>query len=372
LIPLDNIGAPSLGRREFLRKLMLSAGLFPGYLAVQSLALPRCSGEYSELNPIPPASQGRDSAPITANNDFFVRNHFGMPRINANTWSLVVDGLTSAPLRVSYADLLLMPTIRRAVTFECAGNVSGGIGVGNAIWSGIALADVLRQAGAKSGVTTVILHGADLGDGEGLPSKTNFARAIPVEKAMDASTILAYEMNGSPLPVEHGFPLRALVGGWYGMDSVKWLTRIELSEQPFAGYFQQKQYVALSQAGSRPLTRMLVNSKFLRPSDNEQIPIKTYRLAGVAWAGERKIVKVELRISGGAWQTAKLSTSSAPMVWTAWFYDWRILSPNRYTLEVRATDDEGHTQPEHRDPGRMDAYELNTFHRITVDAVAKG
>jgi DMSO/TMAO reductase YedYZ molybdopterin-dependent catalytic subunit len=251
---------------------------------------------------------------------------------------------------------------------ECAGNASGGIGVGNAVWTGIPLADVLKQARAKASATTVILHGADSGTGEGVPANTHFARAIPFERAMDASTLLVYEMNGSPLPADHGFPLRALVAGWYGMDSVKWLTRIELTSQPFEGYFQQQYYVALQANGERrPITRMLINSKFLRPSDGEEIGAKIYRAEGVAWAGERKISKVEFRTApGNSWQPATLAAQSATLTWTSWNYDWHIPSAGKYTLEVRASDDEGKIQPDVRDPGRQDAYELNTPHRINV------
>jgi hypothetical protein len=112
---------------------------------------------------------------------------------------------------------------------------------------------------------------------------------------------------------------------------------------------------------------MRVNSKFLRPSDEEDIRLKTYRLEGVAWAGERKIAKVEVRVGpGGFWQAANLEGSPAAMVWTPWSYDWRVPGPGQYTLEVRATDDEGHAQPEARDQNRQDSYELNTPHRITV------
>jgi DMSO/TMAO reductase YedYZ molybdopterin-dependent catalytic subunit len=344
--------------------MMLSGSLLPGYLKAQAAGLRWSSGP----SLFRPSAAGEVSKePITSNLDFFVRNHFGIPRINAESWSLAVEGMVATPLKLSYSDLVLMPSVRRRLTFECAGNVSGGIGVGNAAWSGISMADLLEQVGLRSGGTTVILHGADSGEGEGLVGKEHFARAIPLEKAMDPSTLLVYEMNGSPLPVDHGFPLRALVAGWYGMDSVKWLTRIEITNQRFEGYFQQKQYIALSDQERRPLTRMRVNSKFLRPSDEEDIRLKTYRLEGVAWAGEQKIAKVEVRVGpGGLWQAANLEGSPAAMVWTPWSYDWRVPGPGQYTLEVRATDDEGHAQPETRDQNRQDAYELNTPHRITV------
>src|SRR6202165_4494453 len=117
-------------------------------------------------------------------------------------------------------------------------------------------------------------------------------------------------MNSEPLPAEHGFPLRSLVPGWYGMDSVKWLTRIEVLEQPFKGYFQDEKYVSLGAHGaSRPITFIQVNSKFLRPSEGEEIRVKRYRAEGVAWAGERKIARVEVRVGGRAWQAATVSAS---------------------------------------------------------------
>jgi len=185
---------------------------------------------------------------------------------------------------------------------------------------------------------------------------------------MDPSTLLAYEMNGEPLPEDHGFPLRAVVPGWYGMDSVKWLTRIEVLGQPFEGYFQKEEYMAVRSKGDRqPVTKMQVSSKFLRPSQSEEIHGKTYRVEGVAWAGENKVAKVEVRIGpSGTWQAANLAAPSASMIWTPWNYEWSVGQPGSYTLEVRATDDQGRTQPDVRDPDRKDSYELNTPARITV------
>lgn len=358
----------TMERREFLRGLVLSPGLIPSWVGMQSalLAGQRPGSRVFQS----PLSKEAPREWVTANGDFFVRNHFGTPQINTDSWSLVVDGLVSTPLKFSYSDILLMNSVRRPTTMECAGNISGGVGVGNAVWSGVPLADLLKQAGPKPGASTVVLHGADSGEGDDLPGNTHFARGIPLEKAADASTVLAYEMNGSPLPADHGFPLRALVGGWYGMDSVKWLNRVQISDQPFQGYFQQKHYVALRANGERRvITRMLVNSRFLRPSEGEEIHTKTYRVEGVSWAGEGKIAKVEFRTGPSeTWQAVTLATSSAPMTWTPWSSDWHVPASGKYTLEVRATDDEGHTQPDARDPDRQDAYELNTPHRITVTA----
>ena len=315
------------------------------------------------------ADDAASQSPITSSADFFIRNHFKTPTIHEEKWNLEIAGMVSKPLKLSYSDLLLGSSVRRPITLECAGNASGGSGVSSAVWSGLVLGELLKQAGLQAAATTVVFHGADSGEsGEDVPPGTHFARAIPVEKAMDPSTLLVYEMNGAPLPAEHGFPLRALVGGWYGMDSVKWLTRLEVLQEPFAGYFQRERYVALRSNGRRePITVMRVNSKFLRPSNDEEIRSKTYRVEGLAWAGERKISKVEVRFdTAGEWQPATLTALATAMEWTPWRYEWQILRAGQYSLEVRAYDDAGRVQPDVRDADRKDAYELNTPQRIDV------
>jgi DMSO/TMAO reductase YedYZ molybdopterin-dependent catalytic subunit len=316
------------------------------------------------------STQGAASRdPITSNPDFFIRNHFKTPTINEEKWNLEIAGMVSKPLKLSYSDLLLGSSVRMPITLECAGNLSGGSGVSSAVWSGLPLGELLKQAGLQAGATTVIFYGADSGDGEQVPPGTHFARAIPIEKAMDPSTLLVYEMNGVPLPTEHGFPLRALVSGWYGMDSVKWLTRVETSQEPFTGYFQRERYVAMRNDGGRqPITVMRVNSKFVRPSNEEEIRSKTYHIEGLAWAGERKISKVEVRYDTVGWRLATLAAPPLAMLWTPWSYEWQIPRAGRYTLEVRAFDDAGRVQPNVRDPQRTDAYELNTPQRISVSA----
>ena len=359
-----NKPTPGIGRREFLRNALVSGGL-----ALRYLGSPRgflLAKNLQRTTQADPSNQSTKEL-ITPNIDFFIRNHFATPKISDDAWHLEIGGLVSKPSKLSYSDLLLMPSVRRPSTLECAGNATGGAGVGTALWSGLPLGDLLQQAGVKPGATTIVFHGADSGEGEGVSPGTHFARAIPFQKAMEPATLLAYEMNGAPLPAEHGFPLRALVPGWYGMDSVKWLTRIEVLDQPFKGYFQDQKYVALNSHGApRPLTSIQVNSKFLRPSEGEEIRGKTYRAEGVAWAGERKIARVEVRVGDGAWQPANLSAPTVALLWTPWSYEWKIPTSGRYTLEVRATDDGGGVQPEVREPDRKDPYELNTPHSVNV------
>ncbi len=359
-----------VGRRQFLWRALVSGGLASSYLRGQvGTGLQNVASSPATSTS---TSAGMGNGLVTANIDFFIRNHFATPKISTDKWSLEIGGVVSRPMKLSYSDLLLISSARKSSTLECAGNRSGGGGVGTAAWSGVPLADLLKQAGLQPGATTVVFHGADSGDVEGLPAGTHYARGIPLEKALDPATLLAYEMNGEPLPADHGFPLRALVPGWYGMDSVKWLTRVEILDKPFTGYFQQEEYMSVAANGERrPVTRMLVNSKILRPSAGEEIRAKTFKVEGAAWAGERKIAKVEVRDNpGGTWQTASLGTTPVVMVWTPWSYDWHVPGTGHYVLEVRATDEDGNTQPDVRDPKRKDDYELNTPAHISVVGVA--
>jgi DMSO/TMAO reductase YedYZ molybdopterin-dependent catalytic subunit len=361
-----NRSARSVGRREFLLTAAAATGLVSRHLSGQVNS--QRTGTVADPAVDATSSNHTIGQIVTPNAEFFIRNHFRTPTISEDKWSLEIVGMVAKPIKLSYSDLLLTSSVRRPLTLECAGNPSGGAGTSTAIWSGLPLAAVLKEAGVQAGATTVIFTGADSGDGEGVPPGTHYARAIPLEKALDPATLLAYEMNGAPLPAEHGFPLRALVSGWYGMDSVKWLTRVEVSQEPFKGYFQQERYVALRSNGDRQtITRMKVNSKFLRPLDDEEIRTKSYRIEGVAWAGEEKVSKVELRFDGnGPWQAAVLGESPVALVWTPWSFAWNVPRLGQYTLEVRATDAAGHSQPVVRDPERKDEYELNTPHRINV------
>lgn len=360
--------ARTVGRREFLLTAFATSLLRPAYSKVPASGQRAAAVFGPEANAVKSNEAVRPL--VTPNSVFFIRNHFTAPAIRKDKWNLEISGMVTKPLRMSYSDLLLLPSVRRPITLECAGNYPGGPGVSTTIWTGVPLVELLKVAGLQSGAAFVVFYGADSGEGQGVPPGSQYARSIPIEKGMDSSTLLAYEMNGVPLPKEHGFPLRVLVSGWYGMDSVKWLTRVEVWREPFKGYFQQERYVAMKSSGEgQGITRMNVNSKFVRPWDGEQIRGKTCRIEGVAWAGEKKVSKIELRFnSNGPWQTVVLDQSPTSMVWVPWSYLWNIPRPAQYLIEVRATDDRGDTQPLVRDLDRKDDYELNTPHRIMVEA----
>jgi len=210
--------ASGVGRREFLLGAFVTTGLAATHLSGEAIsaiadAAPDALGAVNSTEAVGPN--------ITPNSDVFIRNHFTTPTINEEKWALDVAGMVAKPIKLSYSDILLTASEHRTITLECAGNLSGGAGVSTPVWSGLPLQTLLTQAGVQPGATTVIFHGADTGGGDGVPPGTHFARAIPLEKAMEPTTLLAYEMNGAPLPREHVFPLRALVSGWYGMDSVE-------------------------------------------------------------------------------------------------------------------------------------------------------
>jgi DMSO/TMAO reductase YedYZ molybdopterin-dependent catalytic subunit len=203
-----------------------------------------------------------------------------------------------------------------------------------------------------------------------------FSRTIPIAKATHADTLIVQIMNGEKLPAKHGFPVRTLVPGWYGMDSVKWLRSIELQMDDDGAVSGRHGYVRLTRtllAGTRPagaVTTMNVKSAFSRPVDGAILMGRRFMIRGAAWAGESTIKQVEVSTdSGAAWNTAQLTTKPAEYSWVLWSFEWKIPKAGEYDLIVRATDTQGRTQSNDRPSDRVDPYELNMQQRIRVIAV---
>lgn len=324
---------------------------------------------------------------LTPNEQFYVRSHFPVPQIAASEWRLKIEGAVDRPRELTYGDLLDMKTRTIAATLECAGNsrvflvpkVKGTqweLGaVGNAEWTGVSLGDLLQQTGIKSNAVDVILEGADSGTIEELPRPTGriqFARSLPKAKAME-DVLLAFKMNGEPLAPAHGFPLRAIVPGWYAVASIKWLTRIIVTDCPFNGYYETVDYGYWRRSECGPvltaITEMQVKAEIARPGMNEVVPAgSNYRVTGAAWTANSEITKVELSVDGGAsWQVANLIDQPVRNAWRLWDFDWTTpQEPGRRTLLARATDSAGHTQPDKRDPDRG-TYMINHCLPIDVD-----
>ncbi|MGI8965798.1 MAG: molybdopterin-dependent oxidoreductase, partial [Limisphaerales bacterium] len=229
----------------------------------------------------------------------------------------------------------------------------------------------------KAGAVEIILEGADGGEIKKepiSPGKISYARSIPLSKAMEKEVILAYQMNGQPLPPAHGFPVRAIVPGWYGMASVKWMTRIVVSDQPFRGYWQTLDYTFWESRDGVPIqllpvTEIEVKAEIARPALYEILPINSvYRMHGAAWTGESEIALVEISVDNGkTWSAAQLLGSSIKYAWRLWEYHWRTpAEPGRCTIMARATDARGRTQPMERDAHRG-AYIITHVQPIQIE-----
>ena len=280
---------------------------------------------------------------ITPTESFYVRTHFPIPKIDRDAWWLHVEGEVEKPFAINYEELVELESLTIPATLECAGNnrnflepkvkgVQWGLGaVGTAEWTGVPLSALLDRALVRPQAREVILEGADggiLDDPKSPPGELRFARSIPLSKAR-RDVLLAYRMNGKELPPEHGFPLRAIVPGWYTMASVKWLQRIIVTDQPFTGYYQTIDYAYWKRRGDIaeliPLSEMQVKAEIAKPSQGEIIPANSsVRVHGAAWTSDGEITKVELSTDGGStWKEAKLLGESKPNAWRFWEFDWQ-------------------------------------------------
>jgi len=221
----------------------------------------------------------------------------------------------------------------------------------------VRLSEVLQRAGIKQEAREVILEGADRGAIAELPrpaGEIHFARSLPLQKAMD-DVLLAFEMNGEPLTPAHGFPLRAVVPGWYGMASIKWLQRIIVTDRPFHGYYETIDYASWRPDRCGPalvaLSKMQVKAQISRPENGEVIPANAnYLIKGAAWTCDAEITKVEVSESfGESWREATLEGNSVKNAWRFWRLEWKPAA-GRYTLLARASDSRGRVQPVNRDP----------------------
>ena len=331
-----------------------------------------------------PLEQLRDF--ITPTKSFYVRSHFPIPKIDKNKWRLRIEGEVEKPFEINFDELIKMESRKIPATLECAGNSRSFLepkvkgvqwrlgGVGNAEWTGVPLSILLERAGIKSNAFEIILEGADHGELEDPKSprgEINFARSIPFEKAKDV--LLAHKMNGDELPPEHGFPVRAIVLGWYAVASVKWLQRIIVTDKPFNGYYQTLDYSYWKRRGDiaelTALSEIQTKSAILKPAERETLSANSnVRVRGAAWTGNGEITKVELSTDAGlTWSEAKLLDESKPNAWRLWEFDWKApAKPSRATLIARAIDSKDGTQPTERDPDRG-TYMINHLLPITVE-----
>lgn len=301
---------------------------------------------------------------------FFVRCNGGVPTIDPRAWRLTVDGFVDRPVSIGLTELKRLP--RRSVTafLECAGNsrtkfdpVPEGTpwvndAIGNAVWTGTSLSNVLDLASVKKGVVDIVSYGADF-DG--------MQRGLPIADARDPDALLVWEMNGEPLLPAHGAPVRLFVPRWAGIASTKWLRRLEALPRPFSGTYNAKNYVLFTEEGEpvTPVREMPVKSLIARPIDGETAPAGRVHVTGFAWSGYGGITRVEISTDGGAtWNDAELAASAGRLSWTKFEYEWDATRGSHRVLS-RATDERTLTQPRQA-LWNLKGYQMNGIQGVSV------
>ena len=271
---------------------------------------------------------------------------FSDPRVDASRWRLDVHGLVARPLSLSLDDLRARPALDQPATLACIGNSVPAKAIGTARWKGVRLSTILEEAGADlKNTRDIVFIGAD-----------NYTDSIPIERALHPGTILAYEMNGEPVPRGHGAPLRAIVPGIYGMKNVKWIEAIELVSGDYRGYWQQRGW-------SDPAPYQML-SRIDEPRDGESLAAGTpFQLRGLAFTGDRGISRVELAINERRVE-AHVDGALGPFTWVLWSYKWTPSTVGQYSLRVRAYDAKGAPQPADTQPSFPSG--ATGLHRIDV------
>jgi DMSO/TMAO reductase YedYZ molybdopterin-dependent catalytic subunit len=295
---------------------------------------------------------------LTPNDAFFTVHHYLVPTIVADGWALKIDGLVNKPLSLSLNDLRARPRQEVTFTLECSGNhglpwLTGA--VGTATWAGTPLAPVLQEAGILDRGIEVVFFGGDTGEETVRDAKVTeqFARSMSVADAMDPNLLLCYEMNGAPLPVMHGAPVRLIAPGWFGVANVKWLERIQVLPTRYEGRFMGRDYVTMrtEQHGSDTVTRFtLVGHDLLKSAPAKVVRNNgEYRIIGAAWGPP--VARVEVSVDGGPWFPATLDEGAgSPFAWTLWSLSWGPLAPGEHAITSRAIDTQGNVQPAMDDP----------------------
>ena len=308
---------------------------------------------------------------LTPTELFYIRSHFPAPKLEVGSYQLHIDGAVRNPFYLSYQELRDMPSETRVALLECAGNsrvflvpqVEGAqweLGaVGNAEWTGVPLAVLLERAGMEEDACEIVLEGADHGmpkEPPVPPVPISYARSLLRDKAIQREVLIAYKMNGRDLPPDHGYPVRAIVPGHYGMASVKWLTRIHAVREPFQGYWQTSDYGYWDYLDARPVRRALgeikLKSEIARPRVYETLAVnQVCTVFGAAWAGETEVTEIAVSADGGrSWAEAEFLDPVQRHAWRRWKFDWLTpKQPGKYTLLARAKDANGGVQPDKHD-----------------------
>jgi DMSO/TMAO reductase YedYZ molybdopterin-dependent catalytic subunit len=264
---------------------------------------------------------------ITPNDEFYITTYSEkVPEITYDAHKLRIEGLIRKPYALTMKELEEMQDVTEFVTLQCIGNPVGGDAIGNALWEGVTLSKVLDTAGPKKGVVKVAFFAED-----------GYSDSIPYGLARSGDVFLAYKMNGEPLPKQHGYPLRVIVPGIYGMKNVKWISKIELVNYNFKGFWEKR--------GWSDEAIMPIRSEILLPLNGQTIPLGNYVIGGIAFAGRYGISRVQVSLNRGkTWTDASMKAPLSRWAWSLWEYDWKPQRTGRYTIRVRGIDRSGRIQ----------------------------
>ena len=318
---------------------------------------------------------------VMPNARFYVRNHFQIPTLDTATFRLTVGGLVDRPMSLSVADLRQMPSRTLVVTLECAGNGRTGFNppvdgekwdlgaVSTAEWTGVPLVEVLDRAGIQANAREVVFRGTDGGTVEGHKEAIRFERSLRLDQTREAEALLVYAMNGEALPLQHGYPVRLIVPGWYAVASVKWLTEIEVIDRPFVGHYQTEKYQFEREQDGRvvrePVTLQRVRALITEPVRNQEVARGDLVIRGVAWSGAAPIERVEVSVGDKGWHEARLVSERKRYSWQWWEVATRVTEPGLINLSARATDLAGRTQPECAEWNRL-GYGNNAIQQVPI------
>lgn len=332
-------------RRDFVRLVAMSAGgaaLAACQRAVEPIATATRDAPTPEIaratatpvaSPVPPPSAIPNATtvaarlvPITPIKDFYTVSYGQDPSQVPNDWKLAITGLVDQPLTLSLDDIKAMPAVTEMRTLECISNTVGGYLISNGVWKGVRFKDVLARAGVKPSARYIKLEAYD-----GLDT------SIPLDLGMHEHSLLVYEMNGEPLPISHGAPLRCLFPGRYGMKQPKWIQTITLVDSLYRGYWEKQ--------GWSNDAFILPNSRIDEPPDNDIVTAPTVTFAGIAFSGAEGIAQVEIVWNDRSdWQETRLTRGPSPYVWTIWEWTGPAPKPGKHQLSVRVTTNSGKTQ----------------------------
>jgi DMSO/TMAO reductase YedYZ molybdopterin-dependent catalytic subunit len=302
--------------------------------------------------------------PITPTGMHYILVHFDIPAVDANEWTLEIGGLVDKPVRLTLEDVQKRPAVTMPVTMECAGNGRALMeprplsqpwhteAIGTAEWTGTPLRPLLEEAGLSEGADEILFTGLDKGVQGDIVQE--YQRSLSIDEAKREEVLLVYAMNGRPLEPQHGYPLRLIVPGWYGMTSVKWLSRIDAIRGSFEGYqmLGSYRYTQVIDDVGEPVTLQNVRALMIPPgipdffTRTRLVDAGPVRLSGRAWAGRLAVAGVEVSTDGGKkWAQAELGKPVGKYAWCEWTYDWQA-TPGTHILSVRASDSAGNVQPE--------------------------